>query len=510
MLTRAQTSTFKPKEFPNFKLFYSSKHSLKALHIITLPPEPTCYSQAITSVEWRQAIGHEIDALLANKIWSLVPRPTHQKVIRNKWVYKLKQRADGTIDRYKAHLVAKGFDQVCGVDFSKTFSPIIKIAAVCVILALAVHFDWPLRQLDVSNAFLHGVLPEEVYMEQPWGFVGPLHPDHVCMLHKSLYGLKQAPRAWFHRLSQCLLDLEFTASFMDTSLFTYHKSGIHIFLLVYVDDIVLTGTHSTFLASLTQRLQTEFALKDLGPLGYFLGIQVTRTTHGLHLRQSKYILDVLHRARMVGAKPYSAPCVSGGKLSSQSGDPLSDISEYRSVVGALQYCTLTRPEIAYSVNQLCQHLHTPTTAHWSSAKQVLRYLKGTVDHGLYFTRGTLDFHAYSDSDWAGDSDDCRSTTGYGVFLGPCLISWCAKKQPTVSRSNTEAEYRALAMTVAELYWLRMLFKDLQLPLLSPPLYGVITLGQSLWPSIQSSTLVQNTLKLMCTSFGKRLPIKMFV
>ena len=134
---------------------------------------------------------------------------------------------------------------------------------------------------------------------------------------------------------------------MDTSLFTYHKSGIHIFLLVYVDGIVLTGTYSTFLASLIQRLQTEFALKDLGPLGYFLGIQVTRTTHGLHLRQSKYILDVLHRARMVGAKPYSAPCVSGGKLSSQSGDPLFDISEYRSVVGALQYCKLTRPKIAY-------------------------------------------------------------------------------------------------------------------------------------------------------------------
>jgi hypothetical protein len=276
-------------------------------------------------------MGHEIDALLANKTCSLVPRSTHQKVIRNKWVYKLKQCTDGTIDRYKAHLVAKGFNQVCGVDFSETFSPVIKPATVRVILALAVHFDWPLRQLDVSNAFLHGILPKEVYMEQPRGFVDPLHPDHVYRLHKSLYGLKQAPRAWFHRLSQCLLDLEFTASSMDTSLFTYHKLGIHIFLLVYVDDILLTGTHSTFLASLIQRLQTEFALKDLGPLGYFLGIQVTRTTHGLHLRQIKYILDVLHRARMVGAKPYSAPCVSGGKLSSQSGDPLFDISEYRSV-----------------------------------------------------------------------------------------------------------------------------------------------------------------------------------
>jgi hypothetical protein len=233
------------------------------------------------------------------------------------------------------------------------------------------------------------------------------------------------------------------------------------------------------LDSLIQRLQGEFSLKGLGPLGYFLGTQVTRTTHGIHLRQSKYIMDVLHRARMVGAKPYFAPCVSGGKLSLQTGDPLSDVSEYRSIVGALQYCTLTRPEIAYSVNQLCQHLHVPTTAHCTSAKRVLRYLKGTVDHGLSFTRGSLDFHAYSDSDWAGDPHDRRSTTGYGVFLGSCLISWCAKKKPTLLRSSTEAEYRALAMTVAELYWLRMLFKDLQLPLLSSPIIWCDNIGASL-------------------------------
>jgi hypothetical protein len=476
MVTRTQTGSLKPKAFPDFKLFYSSKHPLRALHSVVLPPEPTCYSQAITSTEWRQAMGHEFDALLANKTWTLVPRPSNQNIIRNKWVYKLKQRADGSIDRYKARLVAKGFDQVCGVDFSETFSPVIKPATVRVILALAVHFGWPLRQLDVSNAFLHGNLLEEVYMEQPRGFVDPLFPDHVCRLHKALYGLKQAPRAWFNRLSQSLLELEFTASSVDNSLFTFHKSGIHIFLLVYVDDIVLTGTHSSLLDALIRRLQDEFALKDLGPLGYFLGIEVQRTPCGLHLRQSKYILDILHRARMIGAKPYAAPCVSGGKLSSQSGAPLSDVSEYRSIVGALQYCTLTRPEIAYSVNQLCQHLHAPTTAHWTSAKRVLRYLKGTVDHGLYFTRGSLALHAYSDSDWAGDPDDRRSTTGYGVFLGPCLISWCAKKQPTVSRSSTEAEYRALAMTVAELYWLRMLVKDLQLPILSPPIIWCDNIG----------------------------------
>ncbi|GLT54061.1 hypothetical protein SLA2020_272930 [Shorea laevis] len=169
-------------------------------------------------------------------------------------IYKLKQCADGTIDRYKARLVAKGFDHVCGVDFSETFSLVIKPTTVRVVLALDVHFSWPLRLLDVSNVFLHRNLLTEVYMEQPQGFVDPLLPDHVCQLHKSLYGLKQAPRAWFHRISQCLLELGFTASSVDTSLFTYRISGIHIFLLVDVDNIILTGTHSLLLASLIQQL----------------------------------------------------------------------------------------------------------------------------------------------------------------------------------------------------------------------------------------------------------------
>ncbi|KAF5470847.1 hypothetical protein F2P56_011335 [Juglans regia] len=246
----------------------------------------------------------------------------------------------------------------------------------------------------MSNAFLHGTLDEEVYISQPKGYFNPQHPDYVCRLNKALYGLKQAPRAWFNRFSQCLLEL---------------------------------GSHNLFITSLIQQLKSNFALKDLGSLHYLLGIQVTRDCHSLHLRQSKYILDVLHRAHMVGAKPYSAPCTSGSRLAASSGDPFPHATEYCQIVGALQYCTLTRLEIAYSVNQLCQHLHAPTTTHWTAAKWVLRYLKGTVDHGLIFTKASLHLQAFIDSDWAGDLDDRCSTTGFGTFLGPCLISWCAKK-----------------------------------------------------------------------------------
>ena len=352
-------------------------------------------------------------------------------------MYKLKQKSDGSIDRYKARLVAKGFEQKDGIDYTETFSPVVKPTTIHVVLTLAVYFGWPIRQLDVSNAFLHGSLAEEVFMEQTQGFIDANHPDYVCRLHKAIYGLKQAPRAWFTRLSESLQALGFVESQVDYSLFTVHSHNIHLFVLIYVDDIIITGTHGDVIFMLIQKLKGEFAMKDLGPLHYFLGVQAFRDQNGLYLTQTKYISDILHRTKMVGAKPYSAPTVSGSKMSQFDGDPLSDGTEYRQIVGALQYCTLTRPDIAFSVNQLCQFMHSPTSAHWTTTKRVLRYLKGTIDHGLFLPTGSLQLSAYCDFDWAGGLDDCHSTGGYGIYLGSFLVSWVAKKQTTVSRSSTE-------------------------------------------------------------------------
>ncbi|RVW79312.1 Retrovirus-related Pol polyprotein from transposon RE1 [Vitis vinifera] len=444
MTTRSQTGNLKPRTFSDFKL-YSTQYPL-------------------------QALSKEYDALLANETWKLCPRPVDHNVVGNKWVYKVKQTSTGEVDRFKARLVALGFAQEEGIDFTETFSPVIKPSTVRVLLTLSVQFDWEIRQLDVSNAFLHGILLEDVYMEQPKGFVNSDFPDYVCKLNKSLYGLKQAPRAWFMRLSQTLLEFDFLSSPVDASLFVYHKGHIHLFILIYVDDILVTGTDPSLIQSLIQKLQTEFKMKDLGPLGYFLGIQASRDSSGLHLRQSKYIGDLLHRTKMAGAKPASSPCTTGLKLSTHVGEPLtaSQITEYRQTVGALQYCTLTRPDIAFSVNQLCQHMHCPNSVHWTAAKRVLRYLKGTIDLGLWYTKGEQTLQAFCDSDWAGNPDDRRSTTGYGVFFGSCLISWTAKKQSVVARSSTEAEYRALAITTAELYWIRMLLKELHISLPTAP------------------------------------------
>lgn len=313
-------------------------------------------------------------------------------------------------------------------------------------------------------------------MEQPLGFIDPFFSDHVCKLNKSIYGLKQAPRAWFTRLSTALLELGFLESHVDYSLFIYHAGSIHIFLLIYVDDIIITGNHSTTIDLLIGKLQSDFALKDLGDLSYFLGIQAVRTSAGLHLRQSKYIIDLLDRVNMAESKPYRAPCIAGSKMSKFDGQALQDPTTFRHVVGALQYATLTRPDLAYSVNQLCQHMHNPTTVHWTAAKRVLRYLKGSIDSGLFYCKGSVSLNAFCDSDWAGNPDDRRSTTGFCLFLGSNLISWSAKKQHVVSRSSTEAEYRSMSLATAELFWIRMLLRELHISLSTPPVLWCDNLG----------------------------------
>jgi histone deacetylase 1/2 len=202
----------------------------------------------------------EITALHANDTWSLVPHDPSMNVVGCRWVYKIKGRADGTVERYKARLVTRGFSQQEGIDYSETFSPVVKPTTVRLVLAIAVSNCWQIRQLDVHNAFLNCSLQEVVYMQQPTGFVDPTLPTHVCRLHKSLYGLKQAPRAWYKQLSDFLLSVGFHASKVDTSLFILKVNHHICYLLVYVDDILLTGSNSSLLQSLITLLSSEFKL----------------------------------------------------------------------------------------------------------------------------------------------------------------------------------------------------------------------------------------------------------
>ncbi|GKV37976.1 hypothetical protein SLEP1_g45935 [Rubroshorea leprosula] len=450
MVTRAQNNIFKPKQ-----LFHTTPTPA------TTYLEPTCVSQALKEPVWRQAMSEEFTALVRQGTWELVPPTPDQHLIGCKWVFRVKRGKDGSIESYKARLVAKGFHQRPGFDYFNTFSPVIKPTTIRTVLSLAVSHGWPIQHLDVNNAFLHGKLEETLYMQQPPGFVDSDKPHFVCRLTKSLYGLKQAPRAWFRELKAFILSQGFYNSKSDSSLFVYHKDSTRLYFLVYADDILLTGNDSSLLRSLVHKMGQCFSLKDLGPFTFFLGIEAIQTPAGLLLSQHKYILDILCRANMDAAKLVSTPLPFSANLSSSAGSALSNSSEYRCILGSLQYLTLTRPDISFAVSRLSQYMHQPTDLHWQALKRVLRYLRGTVYHGLLLRpQPSLSLHAYSDSDWAGDRDSSISTTSYVVFLGSNPISWRAAKQQAVARSSTEAKYRALAATASELIWVRNLLSEL--------------------------------------------------
>jgi hypothetical protein len=259
---------------------------------------------------------------------------------------------------------------------------VVKPATIRTVLSLACSRNWPVHQLDVKNTFLHGVLEEQVYCYQPAGFVDSLHRDHVCKLAKSLYGLKQAPRAWFKRFAAFAITIGFVASRSDASLFILKQGSDVAYLLLYVDDIVLSASTSPLLHAIIAKLKSEFAMKDMGPLHYFLGIQVRRTPRGFFLSQAQYADEILQRAGMTNCTAVSTPMDTNSKVAADAGSPVADPSEYRSLTGALQYLTMTRPDLAYAVQQICLHMHDPRDGHLAIVKRILRYVRGTASSGL--------------------------------------------------------------------------------------------------------------------------------
>jgi hypothetical protein len=354
---------------------------LALFEAFVLSPVPQSYRAALADPNWRTAMEAEYSALLANKTWDLVPRPSHSNIVTGKWVFKHKFTADGSLERYKARWVLRGFTQRPGIGFFETFSPVVKPATVRTILSLALSNGWPIHQLDVNNAFLQGTLSETVYCAQPSGFEDSVHPDYVCRLNRSLYGLKQAPRVWYSRFASHLFQLGFTETKSDTSLFVYRKGEDIIYLLLYVDDIVLTASSMALLRRTISALQQEFSLKDLGQLHHFLGMHVQHTSSGLYLSQRQYMVDILDHAGMRDCKPCTTPVDINPKLSAD-GDPVSDATDFRSLAGALQYLTFTRPDISYVVQQICLHMHDPREPHLAALKRILRYIRGTLDLGL--------------------------------------------------------------------------------------------------------------------------------
>nr|GEV39216.1 putative ribonuclease H-like domain-containing protein [Tanacetum cinerariifolium] len=301
-------------------------------------------------------------------------------------------------------------------------------------------------------------------MEAPPGFSENFKPGEVCRLKKSLYGLKQSPRAWFGRFTMAMKKYGFKQSNSDHTLFLKHRGNFVTCLIIYVDDMIITGNDEEEIKKLKGELFTEFEMKDLGILKYFLGIEVLRSQAGIFICQKKYILDLLAETGMLDCKPAETPMMSNQKLYMETEAELADRDRYQRLVGKLIYLSHTRPDIAYAVGVVSQFMHQPQATHMNAVLRIIRYLKGTTRHGVLFkSNGHLNIRVYTDADWAGDKGNRRSTSGYFSLVGDNLVTWKSKKQKVVSLSSAEAEFRGISRGLAEVLWIRKLLTEVGFP-----------------------------------------------
>eukprot|EP00253_Pinus_taeda_P023024 PITA_23024 len=408
---------------------------------------------------WEAAMNEEYHSLLANDTWDLVPLPKGRKLVICKWVYRTKYGPDGKVDKHKARLVAKGFSQVEGIDNTETFSPVAKMNSIRLVLSLAASLKWEVHQMDVKSAFLHGDLHEEIYMEHPIGFI-QTDSSLVCRLKKSLYGLKQAPRAWYAKMDSCLLESGFSRCHSDNTVYTKKVGNSLIILVLYVDDLILTGSDPNLINHVKSSLKKKFEMTELGHLHYFLGLQVLQSKEGISLSQSKYACDILRHFHMEDCKPAPSPFQSGVKLSVSCTSPEVDATLYRQLVGKLLYLTHTRPDLSFAVGLVARFMQNPRGSHWKAAKRILRYVRGTVQFGIHYSAKAAPLLVgFTDSDWAGDPDDRKSTSSYVFTLGSGPITWACKKQAAISLSSAEAEYRGAVEASKEALWLRQILSE---------------------------------------------------
>jgi Reverse transcriptase (RNA-dependent DNA polymerase) len=422
---------------------------------------PDSVEEAMKDPKWVQAMEEELNALYKNETWTLVKLPEGKKPVGCKWVFTIKFDAQGNVERYKARLVAKGFTQTYGIDFQETFSSVAKLTTIRVLLSLAANLDWPLHQFDVKNAFLHRDLEEEIYMELPPGCDNSGSEEVVCKLKKALYGLKQSPRAWFGRFCLAMKSYGFNQSDSDHTLFFKRKQGKLTLLIIYVDDMIITGDDLDEIKRLEERLAGEFEMKNLGGLKFFLGIEVTRSKQGIILSQRKYILDLLTEVGMLECKPVETPVAINEKLGEFEDQVPTNKERYQRLVGKLIYLSHTRPDIAYAVTLVSQFMHNPSEDHMNAVIRIIRYLKGSPGKGIQFRKnGRSDIMGYTDADWAGNIIDRKSTSGYFTFVGGNLVTWRSKKQGSVALSSAEAELVAMVKGISELLWLKKLMEEI--------------------------------------------------
>jgi len=443
----------------------------------TVTEEPQSYKQATSCKDadkWQLAMEEEIASLKKNKTWNLEPLPPNRQAIDCKWVYKIKCKPDGSIDRYKARLCAKGFLQKEGIDYKETFAPVVRYDSVRVLLALATIYDLDIKQFDVKTAFLYGELLEEVFMKQPEGFISD-DPSLVCKLIKSLYGLKQSSCCWNEKFIKFLEEFNFEQLEADKCVFRAEYEGVVIFLALYVDDGLIVCKKNKLIDKILEELGSQFEIKINDP-ECFVGLEIKRdrAAKKMFINQQSYITKMMEKFNMQDCKPNAIPADSNNELTNDHSPTtiteMQDMSRipFREAVGSLMFAAIvSRPNIMFATSQVSRFLQNPGQKHWAAVKRILRYLQGTKDIGIIYNGDTVDLKMFANADFAGDVDSRRSTSGYISTLANGPITWCSQRQKCVARSTTEAEYVAASNAAQEVVWLRALLQELTGPMKQP-------------------------------------------
>jgi transposase InsO family protein len=423
---------------------------------------PASASAAWAHPVWRLAMRKEYDALISNGTWTLETLPQNRKVIKGKWVFRVKVNGSA-----KARYVVKGFTQKHGVDFDETYAPTAQRTSFKALVALAVADGLVLEQLDAASAFLKGDLQEELFVEQPAFFTLPSPSGErlVCRLRKPLYGLKQSPRCWHTKLVSTLKSLGFQQLRSDSCVFRLQVGSSVLYALSHVDDLAIAHNDHILSNRIKSQLRSSLEFATASTLEYFNGVQVSSDgTGGYYLHQTRFAQEIvrefdeqLQSLRKTPMDPRTAP------VPRRPDESLCAVGvhRYQAAVGSLLYLLATRPDVQYSIGVAARFMSSPSSAHWELVQAIFRYISTTVNYGLHYPAGTGSaLSVFSDADWAGDKSDRKSTSGFAVFIGGCLVSSSSAKQDAVSLSTCEAEFIAAARSCQELIWLRQFLAEL--------------------------------------------------
>lgn len=433
--------------------------------------EPQNYEEAVNGPDrqaWKEAIQAELAAHSENKTWSVTKRPKTGTMLTAKWVFKRKRDSAGRVDRYKARLVARGFEQRAGIDFKETFAPVAMVESIRALIALAAIKQLETVQFDVATAFLNGELDEKVYIEAPAGV--QIQQDECLCLHKALYGLKQAPRAWSSKFCRTLKAIGFQPTASDPCVFASSKHD-H-FVVTYVDDGMIMAKNKVDCQNIVKQLDKHFKT-NIVEGSVFLGIEILRAPDGtFQMHQARYIEDALLRFKLTDVNPKPTPLADITRLRAEQDSPRTT-APYRAAIGSLLYLALnTRPDILFPTIALSCHNSDPKESHWNAVKRIWRYIRGTKDLALTFRPEGEDvkIEAYADADWGGDSRDGTSTSGVMILINNCPIVIKSIRQQRVALSTCEAEFVAAASCVKELLWLTGLLRECRVEHVRPTLY----------------------------------------